>query len=260
MLGLINITYSHNYGARYYDANVGRFLTVDTVVPGDGADPMGFNRYAYARNNPIKYTDPTGHLFEIAVEIDYMNENGTFWGYNYAGPSHKGEIYRQKPPDAYMDRPGSTVMDKIAYRHDYYKSSPIINFSSNASMNLNEIETDFRYITEFSDSITSGRIISRNYLIAHDEVISSKYNIFGGYADFIPGYNMLINSATAFNTIRKISSDFYLGSRGSLLFGTNIILNFGVSFFQDPEKTIKRTGNWLKSGAKKVISYLNPFD
>ena len=64
------------YGARYYDANVGRFLTVDTVVPGDGADPMGFNRYAYARNNPIKYTDPTGHnIFEDAYNYGKKKYN-----------------------------------------------------------------------------------------------------------------------------------------------------------------------------------------
>ncbi|MBI1176387.1 hypothetical protein GC207_02995 [bacterium] len=48
------------YGARYYDADLGRFIQADTIIP-DYFDPQSWNRYAYANNNPIKYTDPTGH-------------------------------------------------------------------------------------------------------------------------------------------------------------------------------------------------------
>lgn len=46
--------------ARYYDPGTGRFLTPDTIVP-DVYDPQTLNRYAYVSNNPINYTDPTGH-------------------------------------------------------------------------------------------------------------------------------------------------------------------------------------------------------
>ncbi len=45
----------YDYGARLYDPAVGRWLSADPV----GAD--GQNRYAYVRNNPLHYTDPTGH-------------------------------------------------------------------------------------------------------------------------------------------------------------------------------------------------------
>jgi RHS repeat-associated protein len=48
------------YGARYYDPQIGRFISADTIVQ-RLYDPQSFNRYAYCRNNPIKYTDPTGH-------------------------------------------------------------------------------------------------------------------------------------------------------------------------------------------------------
>jgi RHS repeat-associated protein len=45
---------------RYYDPQVGRFLSVDPVT----ADSSGgnFNRYWYANNNPYKFTDPDGRL------------------------------------------------------------------------------------------------------------------------------------------------------------------------------------------------------
>ncbi|WP_426687235.1 RHS repeat domain-containing protein [Rhodanobacter ginsengiterrae] len=45
--------------ARYYDAGAGHMLSVDPVGPTPG-DVFGFNRYAYANNNPMRFTDPDG--------------------------------------------------------------------------------------------------------------------------------------------------------------------------------------------------------
>jgi RHS repeat-associated protein len=45
--------------ARFYDAAVGRFLSIDPVGFQDSS-PFTFNRYSYANNNPYRYTDPTG--------------------------------------------------------------------------------------------------------------------------------------------------------------------------------------------------------
>ena len=46
--------------ARIYDSDIGRFLSADTVIQ-DPHDSQAYNRYSYARNNPMKYTDPTGN-------------------------------------------------------------------------------------------------------------------------------------------------------------------------------------------------------
>jgi len=51
-------------GARWYDPRIGRWISADTLVPEPG-NPQALNRYAYVRNNPLRYTDPTGHyIFE----------------------------------------------------------------------------------------------------------------------------------------------------------------------------------------------------
>jgi RHS repeat-associated protein len=50
--------------ARYYDPNIGTFISPDPVV--DTAHPKSLNAYAYALNNPITYSDPTG----LCVAID----------------------------------------------------------------------------------------------------------------------------------------------------------------------------------------------
>ncbi len=48
------------YNARFYDSYLNHFTQPDTIVP-DPTNPQDWDRYSYARNNPVKYTDPTGH-------------------------------------------------------------------------------------------------------------------------------------------------------------------------------------------------------
>ena len=49
------------YQSRFYDPALGRFSSPDTIIPGG---VQAYDRYAYVRNNPIKFNDPTGHLDE----------------------------------------------------------------------------------------------------------------------------------------------------------------------------------------------------
>lgn len=49
------------FGARYYGSSMGRFMSPDDFTKDTHvADPQSWNLYAYARNNPLRYTDPTG--------------------------------------------------------------------------------------------------------------------------------------------------------------------------------------------------------
>ena len=48
--------------ARYYDSQGGTFLTEDSY-PGEETDPLSQNRYSYVQNNPVNYTDPSGHFW-----------------------------------------------------------------------------------------------------------------------------------------------------------------------------------------------------
>ncbi len=45
-------------GARYYDPELGRLISVDPVM--DLTDPQQWAAYSYANNNPVTYSDPTG--------------------------------------------------------------------------------------------------------------------------------------------------------------------------------------------------------
>jgi len=58
------------FGARYYGSKIGRFTTTDPVqtIKANLVDPQRWNRYAYARNNPLRYNDPTGAVLELTGE------------------------------------------------------------------------------------------------------------------------------------------------------------------------------------------------
>ncbi|MCC8915284.1 RHS repeat-associated core domain-containing protein [Xanthomonas euvesicatoria] len=68
---------------RYYDQDLGRFLSVDPVTA-DGNTGGNFNRYKYAANNPYKFTDPDGRQemadrFNDQFKRDAENGNSKVW-------------------------------------------------------------------------------------------------------------------------------------------------------------------------------------
>jgi RHS repeat-associated protein len=91
------------FGARYNQGQVGRLTTADPVaVTGLRLlDPQRLNRYAYARNNPLRYVDPNGR--DLITYDEYGNESSrvkqskwhNFWvGHSYNLTTSSGQNYR----------------------------------------------------------------------------------------------------------------------------------------------------------------------
>ncbi len=74
-------------GARMYDPDTGRFISVDPVL--DPTDPQQVNGYAYADNNPVSMTDPDG-TWAILPGGHYCDGCG---GYNHAPKPKKKKHY-----------------------------------------------------------------------------------------------------------------------------------------------------------------------
>jgi RHS repeat-associated protein len=55
-----------NMNGRMYDPLNGRMLSADNYVNGSSAT-QAFNRYSYAANNPLKYSDPSGNFVHILI-------------------------------------------------------------------------------------------------------------------------------------------------------------------------------------------------
>ena len=52
----------YHYNARFYSPYTNHFLSADTIVPGM-SNPQNLNRFSYVLNNPLRYTDPSGHKY-----------------------------------------------------------------------------------------------------------------------------------------------------------------------------------------------------
>src|SRR5207249_8874003 len=63
------------FGARYYGSKIGRFTTTDPVYTWreNLVDPQRWNRYAYGRNNPLRFVDPDGRELRT-TELARMQE------------------------------------------------------------------------------------------------------------------------------------------------------------------------------------------
>jgi RHS repeat-associated protein len=75
------------YNFRYYDPQLARFTQPDDIIP-DLSNPQSYNRYTYCINNPLRFTDPSGHgpldELELNAAVQRLaNLHGRDW-MNYA--------------------------------------------------------------------------------------------------------------------------------------------------------------------------------
>jgi RHS repeat-associated protein len=62
-----------HFDARHYGSAIGRFMSPDPMgnYYADGSNPQSWNMYAYVRNDPLSFRDPTG------LDCVYLNDAGT---------------------------------------------------------------------------------------------------------------------------------------------------------------------------------------
>ncbi|KQC04252.1 MAG: hypothetical protein APR53_00120 [Methanoculleus sp. SDB] len=56
------------YDARYYDPELTRFTQPDSIIQ-EIYNPQNLNKYAYVLNNPVRYTDPSGHGINLMLQV-----------------------------------------------------------------------------------------------------------------------------------------------------------------------------------------------
>ena len=98
------------YNARYYDPALGTFISPDSLVP-DASRVIDYNRFLYARGNPLKYNDPSGHASAESIrEWEYKkrwyNAHGYFWGGSHWNKRGKPVIKTRQNATDVLDTAG----------------------------------------------------------------------------------------------------------------------------------------------------------
>jgi|GEM_PF-3893313 len=110
----------YDYGARWYDPQIGRFLAADSIVPNPG-DSQALNRYMYVLGNPVKYVDPSGYgwvipppfqpILHVLEDYGYLNPMAPY----YLLPTALG-MYQQRREAA----TGEQASEALALTADWY--------------------------------------------------------------------------------------------------------------------------------------------
>lgn len=167
-----------------------RFTQPDSFIQ-DVFDPQMLNRYSYVRNNPLRYTDPSGHNI-----VDWF----------------KGLFGNKNTP------PTSTLSSKTIEK-SLAKNTPISGGSGPVTLSNNNGTNPIRYTNEspitnyFKDVLNNGHIAT--------EVSMSKGIVggSGGYKFNNQGKTQYIAGAIPIEQRKTKTGGFRTG--GSVLFSTN---------------------------------------
>ncbi len=183
--------------ARYYDPVIGRFYSNDPVdalghMQRGNSITHGFNRYAYANNNPYKYTDPDGKFVVLAPLVPpaiaalgkALGFVGTAAVAGYAGSEALNAYNESAAPDLPSDLVGDqgdsrAGPNKSGNRHT---SGPLT--SENGS--TGDFETDLETLAGETRPAGPGDSAPAGSLIGENGVFGRPENSSGGASIDIP--------------------------------------------------------------------------
>ncbi len=107
------------FEARYLSGAMGRFTSPDPEGAGAMSDdPQSWSMYAYGRNNPMKYTDPTGTNYTVCLYGSCQTWNDNQW-----------DTWRSGQGDSIIFRPGGDILDRTTEmkigKAEYYDEKPL---------------------------------------------------------------------------------------------------------------------------------------
>jgi RHS repeat-associated protein len=193
----------NDYGARWYDASVGRFLAVDKFADGY----VGFSPFSYVANNPLKFIDVNGDY------IDIYNPQGEFvMSIDDGKKKAVGLYFKQSCID---DNGKEKFSNGIAFeyndekedRENATKNGFIVKESSDKDIQSAVMQGT---LDAFRNSENSIKYVERESRPKGDESVLSgksegKLDYFGSYPDVAPGVVLQIvvnkkgNKAVAYN-------------------------------------------------------------
>lgn len=121
---------------RYYDPVIGRFYSNDPVgfTP---SNPMMFNRYAYANNNPYKYVDPDGRQSELKFEMPSVQDKvSNMFGFDNAAHANKASEAAQASITKSIDSASNSVNNTVDIAVNEFADRSSVSLQGTAGVGL----------------------------------------------------------------------------------------------------------------------------
>jgi RHS repeat-associated protein len=128
-----------DFGARYFGSSPGRFMSPDTFYKDSHVgDPQSWNEYAYARNNPLRYTEPNGENATVTTNCTTDAQNNTTCNVNISASvaiySAEGANLSQEQ----LNAAASTIQNTIqnAWSGSFTEDGVTYNVSTSVSVSV----------------------------------------------------------------------------------------------------------------------------
>jgi RHS repeat-associated protein len=105
-------------GAREYDTQTGRFISVDPILTPD--DPQQLNGYAYANNSPTTSSDPSGLLGSASCEKGFVGGPGACTGHEHDFDKPEPELVAVREEKMYEKNMLGNPVPKKSRMHTYW--------------------------------------------------------------------------------------------------------------------------------------------
>ena len=179
-----SVDYMH---ARYYNGNLGRFLSVDPG-PYHPEEPQTWNRYAYVGNNPISFSDATGRergrygpppklapgaVREAAHKIDQFLTrvgqvvmDGVFLGGVFEAVVENGDVELVQPAAEKLESDAEVILaeDAIAVRgglnqpDNFSNGSGVVEHPNGTLSGVSVQSANGQTVQELSQNIPNGQV------------------------------------------------------------------------------------------------------
>ena len=207
--------------ARYYVPGVGRFASADTIVP-NPASGQSFNRYSYVLNNPLGFSDPSGHC-----QTDPMDEYHDYECWMLAEQLHNS---MKEYFDVSYEVLGTFTLSELR------ELDQLVNVYFAARSKAEEIASQMPQQMEHLDSIDPDEFLRKQ----HNEmkpIMELFGKIAGGTSEkVLGGFIDIIGNSNEYSGFIQSSGDLVESAAGGVGMGIEVLGNIFVFTVQSTTK------------------------
>ncbi len=206
--------------SRYYDPEVGRFISADGVVSGAGGSVQGYNLFSYCMNNPVNMSDESGcwpkliqktiKFVSTVVKVASAAITVSMLTNHVVNAVNKSKI-KKEIKDSYTVEEAKEEIDGILKEYD--DSSEIIFGNSGVHIE-NSMEVDSRY-----DRQKISMIISRT-----DDLTKREYDNIS--AEWLL-HNIVYDMGIMESSTQHANLDYTKDRRPIVVFSSKLLEIFG---------------------------------